>query len=253
MMKKILLLLLTISLVGCASKKDVIYFQDIAEEGIPQPDLDYQYPEIQVNDILKIDITATNEEAIAPYQFEKLNVQGSRQLGLMKLEGYVVDKNGNINYPGLGEIHVAGYTTQELQKKIEELLSTYIVNPSVKVRLLNFKITILGSVAQPGTITLTEESITLPQAIGMAGGLTIRGKRKNVLIIRTVDGVRKTRRIDLTQTDWMNGPYYYLRQNDIIYVSPNGPEVASSGFIGSVGTLLSVASILLSAVVIIAR
>lgn len=251
MMKKILLLLLTISMVGCASKKDVLYFQDIAEDGIPQPGLSYRYPEIQKNDILKIDVTAMNEEAIAPYQFEKLKVQGNRQLELMKLEGYVVGKNGDISYPGLGKVHAAGKTTKELQKQIEQLLSVYVKNPSVKVRLLNFKVTVLGSVANPGTITLTEKSITLPQAIGMAGDLTIRGKRKNILIIRTVDGVRKTTRIDMTKTDWMNGPYYYLKQNDIIYVSPNGPQVASSGFIGSVGTLLSVASILLSAVVLI--
>lgn len=253
MMKNILLLLLTISLVGCASKKEILYFQDISEDGIPQPELDYQYPEIQVNDILKIDLTAMNEEAIAPYRFEKLNIQGTRQLELLKLEGYVVDKNGDISYPGLGKIHAAGKTTKELQNQIEQLLSVFVKNPSVKVRLLNFKVTVLGSVAQPGTLTLTEESITLPQAIGMAGDLTIRGQRENVLIIRTVDGVRKTARIDMTKTDWMDGPYYYLKQNDIVYVSPNGPQVASAGFIGNVGTILSVASILLTAVVIISR
>lgn len=252
MMKKILVLLLTISLVGCASKKEVIYFQDIAEEGIPQPDSLYQYPEVQINDILKVDITALDLESLIPFQFEKLPVQ-SRQLELMKLEGYVVDENGFINYPQLGKIKVAGKTTQELEKYFEKLLSVYIKDPTVKVRLLNFKVTILGEVNRPGTISLTEESITLPQALGLAGDLTIKGQRENVLVIRTVDGVRTTARIDMTETDWMDGPYYYLKQNDVIYVAPNGPKVASAGFIGNVGTLLSVVSILLSAAVLLAR
>lgn len=238
---------------ACSSKKEVLYFQDIAEGGIPQPALEYQYPEIQINDILKIDVTAMNEEAIAPFKFEKLPVQTNRQLELLKLEGYVVDGNGNIHYPGLGKISALGLTTKELQLKIEKELSRLVKDPSVKVRLLNFKITVLGEVSQPGTFTLTEESITLPQALGMAGDLTIRGKRENVLIIRTVDGERKTIRIDMTQTNWMDGPYYYLKQNDIIYVSPNGPRIANAGFIGNVGTLLSVASIMLSAIVLIAR
>ncbi|HET8809504.1 MAG TPA: polysaccharide biosynthesis/export family protein [Flavobacteriaceae bacterium] len=255
MMKRILILLLTINLVGCATKKEVLYFQDIREPGtqIPQPDSIYQYPEIQVNDILKIDITALDEESVMPFKFEKLAVQGTRQLELLKLEGYVVDKNGTINYPQLGQVDVAGKTTQQLQKYLEELLSVYIKDPTVKVRLLNFKISILGEVNNPGTYTLTEESITLPQALGLAGDLTIKGKRENVLIMRTVDGVRKSTAIDMTQTDWMDSPYFYLKQNDVIYVSPNGPKVASAGFIGNVGTLLSVVSILLSAVVLLAR
>lgn len=252
MKKKILVVLLAISMVGCASKKEVVYFQDIEEQGIPQPDSLYHYPEIQVNDILKIDITALDQESLIPFQFEKLPVQ-TRQLELMKLEGYVVDQNGNISYPQLGNIHVAGKTTQELQTYFQKLLSVYIKDPTVKIRLLNFKVTVLGEVNMPGTLTLTEESITLPQAIGLAGDLTIKGQRENVLVIRTLNGVRKTTRIDMTQTDWMDGPYYYLKQNDVVYVSPNGPKVASAGFIGNVGTLLSVVSILLSAAVLLAR
>lgn len=252
MKKKILVVLLAISMVGCASKKEIVYFQDIEEQGIPQPDSLFHYPEIQVNDILKIDITALDQESLIPFQFEKLPVQ-TRQLELMKLEGYVVDQNGNISYPQLGNIHVAGKTTQELQTYFQKLLSVYIKDPTVKIRLLNFKVTVLGEVNMPGTLTLTEESITLPQAIGLAGDLTIKGQRENVLVIRTLNGVRKTTRIDMTQTDWMDGPYHYLKQNDVVYVSPNGPKVASAGFIGNVGTLLSVVSILLSAAVLLAR
>ena len=255
MTKKILLLFLVVAtIVGCASKKDVIYFQDVAEEGVPQPDSTSRYPKIQVNDILKIDVTALNPEAVIPFQFDKtVSMQGNKSPEMMQLEGFVVRDGGYINFPILGEIKAEGYTTREFQQKMEELLAVYIKDANVKVRLLNFKVTILGEVNKPGTISLTEESITLPQALGLAGDLTINGQRENILIIRTVDGKRETKRIDMTQSDWMNSPYYYLKQNDFIYVAPNGPKVASSGFVGNVGTLLSVVSIMLTVVVLLSR
>lgn len=255
MMKKILLLfLIAMTIVGCASKEDVIYFQDLAEQSIPQPDSTSRFPEIQVNDILKIDVTALNPEAVIPYQFDKnVNISQGRTLELMRLEGYVVREDGTIQYPNIGRVEAQGLTTREFQYKMEELLKVGIKDANVKVRLLNFKVTVLGEVKSPGTINLSEESVTLPQALGMAGDLTINGQRENVLIIRTVDGKRETKRIDMTKTDWMNSPYYYLKQNDFIYVSPNGPKAASSGFVGNVGTLLSVVSILLTVVVLLSR
>src|SRR5690606_33412318 len=135
---------LAILLVSCASRKDVIYFQDLKEGGTPQPDPSYNFPEIQVGDILKIDISALNEQALIPFRFEKMNLtQGGRNLDIMKLEGYEVGKDGTISYPGLGEVKVEGMTTREAQKHFEKLLSQDIVNPSVKVRLLNFQITVL--------------------------------------------------------------------------------------------------------------
>lgn len=251
MMKKIILFALAILLVGCASRKEVIYFQDLKEGGIPQPDPSYNYPEIQVGDILKIDIAALNEQALIPFRFEKMEVTQTRNLEIMKLDGYEVGKDGTISYPGLGEVEVAGMTTREAQKHFEKLLSKDIVNPSVKVRLLNFQVTVLGEVNNPGTYTITEERITLPQVIGLAGDFTIRGERNDVLIVREVNGVRKEARIDFTKTDWMDGPYYYMKQNDLIYVEPNNPKVKTAGYIGNVGTVLSVVSILLSATVII--
>ena len=242
---------MTVLLIGCATRKEVIYFQDLKEGGIPQPDPSYNYPEIQIGDILKIDITALEEQALVPFRFEKVTVTQARNIEVMKLEGYEVGKDGTINYPGLGDVKVVGMTTRETQKHLEELLSMDIVNPSVKVRILNFQITILGEVNKPGTYNITEERFTLPQAIGLAGDFTIKGMRNNVLIIREVDGVRKEARIDFTKTDWMNGPYYYMKQNDFVYVEPNNPKVKTAGYIGNVGTILSVVSILLSATVII--
>jgi len=252
MMKKSILFVLTAILaVSCATRKDVIYFQDLEKGSIPQPDPSYTYPKIQIGDILKIDITAMQEEALIPFRFEKIEMNQGRNLEVMKLEGYEVGKDGTINYPGLGDVKLAGMTTREAQKHLEGLLSENIINPSVKVRLLNFQVTVLGEVNNPGTYTITEERVTLPQVLGLAGDFTIKGRRDNVLIIREVNNVRQEVRIDFTKTDWMNGPYFHMKQNDVVYVEPNNPKVKSAGYIGNVGTILSVVSILLSATVII--
>ena len=118
---------------------------------------------------------------------------------------------------------------------------------------MNFKFTVMGEVKAPGTYTLSEETITLPQALAMAGDLTIQGERKNLLVFRNENGVLTTKRIDLTQTDWMNTSYYFLKQNDMVYVQPNNPRIKSAGFIGNVGSVISVVSILMSAAVLIFR
>jgi len=254
-MKKILLLLSVCTLVGCATKKNVVRFQDT--NNLPQINIDsiYYHPEIQVNDILKIDLTALEPESLIPFQFEK-NITGStgaRQIELLKLEGYLVGKEGVINYPGLGEIIVEGKTTLEVQSILKEKLSEFVKDVSVKVRLVNFKFTIMGEVKAPGTYTISEETVTLPQALGMAGDLTIQGERKNVLILRNDQGVLTSKRIDLTSTDWMNSSYYFLKQNDMVYVEPNNPRVKSAGFIGNVGSVISVVSILMTTAVLIFR
>ena len=254
-MKKLLLLLSVSCLIGCASRKNVVQFQDA--ESLPEINIDsiYNHPEIQVNDILKIDLTALEPESLMPFQFEKSLVgnTGVRQIELLKLEGYLVNKKGVINYPGLGEVMVGGKTTQEVQSILKEELSRFVKDVDVKVRLVNFKFTITGEVKAPGTYTVSEETVTLTQALGMAGDLTIQGERKNVLIFRNNHGVITSKRIDLTSVDWMNSPYYFLKQNDMVYVEPNNPRVKSAGFIGNVGNLISVVSIVMSAAVLIFR
>ena len=254
-MKKILFLVLIISLGSCATKEQVVYFQDSNDFSSVGIDSIYHHPKTQVNDILKIDLTALEPETLMPFMFEKnISATGmNRQIELLKLEGYLVDKNGDINYPGLGKVNVKGKSTQEVQELLEKRLSKFIKDISVKVRLVNFKFTVMGEVKAPGTYTLSEETITLPQALAMAGDLTIQGERKNLLVFRNENGVLTTKRIDLTQTDWMNTSYYFLKQNDMVYVQPNNPRIKSAGFIGNVGSVISVVSILMSAAVLIFR
>jgi polysaccharide export outer membrane protein len=174
---------------------------------------------------------------------------------LLKLQGYLVSIEGTISFPVLGKIIVKGKTTSEIEDYLKELLesSGQIKNPSVIVRVINSKFTILGEVKSPGTYDFTEQNITLLQAIGYAGDLAIGGKRKEVLLIREENGIRQQTTIDLTSTKWFDSPYYFVKQNDIIYVNPSGPVIKSAGYIGNLGTFLSVFSLALSTVLLIIR
>lgn len=253
-MKKILILLLSLSFVSCALRKDIVYYQDIDEsEFSPLPEI-YSQQKIQVNDILNIELTSLNPESVAPFSFKPTGVQmQAQQIEVMRLSGYVVDTEGYIQYPQIGKIYLKDKTTLEAQNIIKEAVKEEVKNPNVKVTLLNYKFTVQGEVRAPGTFEIIEENITLPQALGMAGDLTINGRRDNITVIRHNGDERIVKRIDYTKTDWMNTPFYYVKQNDIIYVEPNDPRVKSAGFIGNVGTVISVLSILLSTVVIISR
>ncbi|GAA0752551.1 polysaccharide biosynthesis/export family protein [Psychroflexus lacisalsi] len=254
-MKRFILFFFSLLLFSCSSKKDVIYYQDIDNKEFSSLESINSHPRIQINDILNISTAALNPESVLPFSFntgESSSVQ-PRQVELLKLTGYLVNSDGEINFPQLGKIEVEGKTTQEIQSLLEDKLSLYIKNPTVNVRILNFKFTIQGEIRQPGTYEIIEENMTLPQALGLAGDLTINGRRDNIMIYRQEGGQREVKRIDLTQSDWMNSDYFFIKPNDIIYVEPNNPKVKSAGFVGNVGTLLSVVSIIFSAVVLLAR
>jgi len=247
-MKKLLFFILALSLIGCASKKEILYFQDIDMTELDDVSLVFENPKVAVNDILYVQISTEDPESAIPFQFQRIGGSSltSTNMSVLKLHGYLVDREGQINYPFLGEIPVIGKTTKEVEKDLEQRLSIYIKDPTVSVRIVNNKITILGSVRSPGTYTLDEETVTLPQALGLAGDLTIHGKRNDVLIMRYQGDKRVIKHIDLTKSDWMNSPFYYMKQNDVVYVQPNNPEIKTAGYIGSVGTILSVFSIMLS-------
>lgn len=252
-MKKCYLILLSLLIIGCSSRKKVLYYQDIDDKVFaPLPDI-YSHQKIQVNDILQISITSPNPESVALFSFEGVlgadNAQGQRRMGspqLLRMSGYLVDENGYIDLPKVGKIKLKGLTTVEAQDLIKEFLEKEVKDPNIKITLLNYKFTVEGEVNRPSTFNIIEENITLPQALGMAGGLTIKGKRDNILLIRHDGDDRIVKRIDLTKTDWMDTPFYYVKQNDIIYVEPNLPKVKSAGFIGNIGGVISIISGVLS-------
>ena len=252
-MKNIFGFIVLLLIQGCASKKDIVYFGDA--DNLAQSNIIYKAPNIQINDILDIKVSAIIAETALPYNFQTSMFLNTQNTDNQKLQGYLVTSDGTISFPILGSISVVGKATKEAEKQIEELLINggHINNPTVRIRVINGKVTILGEVTNPGTFNYLEENITLPQAIGYAGDLTIRGKRNNILIIREEDGVRSQKRVDFTKTDWFNSPYYYIKQNDIIVVEPNGPKVKSAGFVGDLGTFISVFSLALSTFLLIIR
>jgi polysaccharide export outer membrane protein len=136
-------------------------------------------------------------------------------------EGYLVDKEGAINFPVIGKITLARLTKEEATTKMTEELKQHVKNPIVNVRFLNFKVTVIGEVNRPSTFTIPTEKINIMEALGLAGDMTAFGKRENVLIIREKDGVRSTTRINMNNKDILNSPYFYLQQNDIVYVEPD--------------------------------
>jgi len=245
--------LLLLLLQSCASKKDILYFQD-AKTLAPQQ-IQYTNPNIQANDILDIKVSALVPETALPYNKQLLGNATATNLELIKLQGYLVSTQGSIVFPVLGSLNVKDLTPAQLETQLQELLEKggHLVQPTVSVRLLNAKVTVLGEVKNPGTYSFTEHQISLPQALGYAGDLTINGERNNIMLIREENGQRSVAHIDLTKTDWFNSPYYYIKPNDFIVVNPNGPKVKSAGFVGNTGTLISVASIILTSIVLITR
>lgn len=253
-MKKIILIIILAALVtGCTSRKKVVFFQDIDQSQLDNVEKHSEQLEIKVNDILDIKVKTLNPESAIPFNPQNIGGAQNIRLDIIKINGYLVKKDGTIEYPELGTVKVKGKSTQEVQNLLEEKLKPYLKNPIVNVRVINYKFTVLGEVNRPGTYEIVEENYTLLQALGRAGGLTINGKRKNILIIRHEDGERITKRIDLTQSDWMNSRFYFIKQNDQIYVEPNNPKVKRAGFIGDASTVLSALSVILSAIVIIFR
>jgi len=253
--KKLLLIAIIIGLFSsCASKKEIILFNDIKEGA--ESTIVYSLPKIQINDILDIKILTLNPETALPYNsIASTGNALTSSIELMKLQGYLVSAEGKIGMPILGEIEASGKTTIELEKHIIGILEKngHLKNPTVKVRILNAKVTILGEVKSPGTYSYSEQSITLPQAIGYAGDITIEASRKEVLLIREENGKRNSHKIDLTKSDWFNSPYFNIKQNDIVYVYPNNVKVKSAGFIGNTGIFLNIFSILLTTFVLLTR
>ena len=252
MRSKIVLLLLILFIQACASKKDVLYLQNAT--AMDASSLAFVDVALQANDILKITVSSLVPEAAIPYN--KITSENflANSLNLMKLEGYVVSPEQTIEFPVLGLMSVAGKTTRQLAKEIKEELEQggHLRNPTVDVRLLNSKFTVLGEVRNPGTFNYTDTNITLLQALGMAGDLTINGQREDVLLIREVDGKRKVAHINLKSTDWMSSDAYQIRPNDVLIVNPNERVIKGSGLVDT-GTFLAIASLTLSVVILLTR
>ena len=253
MTKKLLLFILVFTILSCASKKDILYYQDIKKSD--QSAIQYMPNEVQINDILYIKISALVDESAQPFNLDSSTETKSFNVESIKIQGYLVSQEGNIVFPILGKVKVAGKSTDDVQKLIANILNDkgYLKDPIVSVRIINSKVTVLGEVKNPGTYSFDEQNISLNQAIGYAGDLTINGIRKDVLLIREVNGTRTYTRLDLTSTDWFNSPYYYVKQNDVIIVNPNGSKVMTAGYLRDIGTTLGTLSFLLTLYILLKK
>ena len=247
------LLLIILFFQSCVSKKEMLYLQDIAS--LNNTEVTYNNHTIQVDDILKISVGALMPEAALPFNNVTAGSMVANNLDVMKLDGYLVSQTMTINFPVLGELSVKEKTTQDLENDIKKLLveGGYLINPNVTVRLLNAKVTILGEVQRPGTFSFTENNISLLQALGLAGDLTINGSREDVVVLRRIDGVQTTARINLTSASFLSGPYQMVKPNDVILVNPNSAKLKTAGYVGNVSTILGITSLLLSSIILLTR
>lgn len=239
-------------LCSCGSSKNLTYFNDLQDSSavisaIPKrPD-----PVVQAGDILVITVTSLNAESNQLFNkgtIANTNATVTSTLGGLNtttVEGYLVNSDGNISFPVLGQVRLIGLTREEVRRKMVEELSTFVKDPIVSVRFNNFRITVVGEVSHPSTFVIPNEKISILEALGMAGDMTPYGRRNNVLLIREENGQRTIVRIDLNKHDVLNSPYYYLRQNDVVYVEPTkyrDPSTQRNLQLVSIG--LSVISIL---------
>ncbi len=237
---------------SCTSQKDILYFQDAAN--FKSKPVENSGVMVQPNDILSIMVSASIPETAIPYNLQT-GINSTTNIEVMKLQGYLVSPQGTIVFPVLGTISVLHKMTSDIETDLKKQLESggHLVNPIVSVRIMNAKVTILGEVNRPGTYSFSEQFMTVPQALGYAGDLTIYGKRKDVLLIREAEGVRTITHLDLTTANWMNDPKYIIKQNDVLVINPNNPKVKSAGFVNNTGVVLTIASLLLSTFIIIRR
>lgn len=240
---------------GCTSAKDILYFQDIDTYDAKKIEAAYE-PVITKDDKLQIIISGPDKSVVSPYNLTLSDHATGSINTTQSIIPYLVDSHGYIDMPGLGPIKVEGMRRIDLVNHIEKLLTSQglVKDPVVSVSFLNFRVTVLGEVRNPGTYTVPSERITVLQALGMAGDLLITAERHGVLLIRDEDGVHTHYTFDLTDSNLLNAPYFYMHQNDVIYVPQSSTRIAQgttatslwSIILSSASTLITVATFLIS-------
>ncbi|MDQ7960994.1 polysaccharide biosynthesis/export family protein [Flavobacterium lindanitolerans] len=252
--RPVILLFLSLFIFSCASRKNVAYYQNIDQ--LPNLESSSSYETIlQPDDLLMIVVMAENPEVAAPFNLPSVIMQSTTELEnqQMRMNSYLIDSKGFIQFPVLGSIQIGGLTRTQAIAKITNELEKYIKKPSINLRILNYKVTVQGEVTQPGIHNITSERITLTEALSMSGDLTVYGKRDNILVIREVDGKKQATRVDITKADFLNSPFYYLKQNDVVYVEPNKTKVNSSVVGPNTAIVLSSISILVTIIALTIR
>lgn len=232
------MLVLVLFMSSCTSSKKILYFQDLK---VDQPVTNQNSFEARIkkDDILSIVVSGPDKTVVGPFNLtigETVAATAGSPANLTL--PYLVDGNGQINFPMLGKIKVEGMTRTQLVDLLTRKVKQYVTDPVVVVQFQNYKVSVLGEVRNPGTFNLTSERTTILQAIGMAGDLTIQAKRDDILLIRENDGKQVYYKIDLRKSDILTSPAYYVQQNDVIYVEPSSSRIATGTNIGSVWSIV---------------
>ena len=253
LIKKSLPIFFALIFFSCASRKDIVYYQNIDTLSTHQTN-NFEI-KIQPDDLLSIIVSAEDPEIAAPFNLRTVSIVSPNKQDIVRgqetMQLYLVDSNGNIDFPVLGKLKVSGLTRTELLHLFHEKIGTYIKNPIINLRIANFKVSVQGEVNLPGTYTVASERITLIEALTLAKDLTIYGKRDNILIIREIDGVKSFNRVDITKADFINSPFYYLAQNDVVYVEPNKNRINGAAIGPNTGVIISITSILITLITLI--
>lgn len=236
---------------SCANKKDIVYFQQ--DSLTLNTSYDVKTLKLQSGDILTISVSADDIRATEPF-----NQTNAYQVGTMQntnpfIPTYTIDNNGEIDFPKIGKIKLAGLTRLEAIELLKSNIGKYIVNPGVNLNIRNFRVTVLGEVLKPGSYLIENDRVSILEALGLAGDLTINGVRQNVLVIREHNGIKEEFRIDLTNREALNSPVYFLQQNDVIYVEPNGAKVQSSKYTQNTSIFVSIAGLIITIIAVIVR
>ncbi|POS02347.1 polysaccharide export outer membrane protein [Flavobacterium croceum DSM 17960] len=241
--------ILALFLVGCVPKKNMVYMQgNLAQNNSAVSTYE---PVIQNDDMLYINVNSQDAEASAPFNLDASSGSSSASMTFStQKQTYLVDNQGSIDFPVLGKLHVSGKSVQDLKNILHEKLKSYIKDAVINVRIVNFKVSVLGEVTKPGVVKSESQRITLLEALADSGDLTVYGRRDNVLVIREIEGVKTFNRVDITKSDFINSPFYYLDQNDVVYVEPKQSKLDSAAFGNNVGTIISIVSFGLSIILL---
>jgi polysaccharide export outer membrane protein len=232
---------------SCASRKEIVYFQDTGDFETLVNNSDF-VSKFKVDDLVSIHISSLNPEASAPFNL----FRGAGEGGIRAEQvDYLVDQAGEIDFPVIGKLKIEGLSPDELRFLLRDKLSDYLKDPIINIRLRNFTVTILGEVERPGTYPVNGEQITILEALGFAGDLTVRGVRDNVLVMRDFNGTKVYNRIDLTSKNLVKSPVYYLTQNDVIYVEPNKAGIADTSLGQRASITVSIVGLIVTSSIIL--
>lgn len=248
-------MLILMTVFACKPRAELNYLKDIEQVAV-ETSLKNSRSTIQPGDQLIITVTARDMDVVRPFnqaysssanvvQYSSPSSNSQQQVMPVAGPTYIVDTDGNISFPVIGKISTAGLNQEEFRDKIRGMLTRYIKDPVVDLKITNYKVTVLGEVTRPGTYVIPDGNVTVLSALGLAGDLTMYGVRQNVLVVRNIDGEISKQRIDLTSANFINSPVYYLKQNDVVYVESNETKQKTARLDPNTGIYISVASIVI--------